>query len=99
MVRLSLVGVVSKVGAMTKTTTVMVTRFVEHPVTRKLVPRSNKYLVHDPEHRCQLEDRVLIRHCAPVSARKHFSLEQIIDSPRSRSKSASPVPGYSQYSQ
>jgi len=79
------VGIVTKVGVMAKTSTVTVTRYIEHPVTRKRITRSKKYLTHDPDHICQLEDRVMIRHCDPVSARKNFVLEKVLNSARSRS--------------
>ncbi|KAF9516562.1 hypothetical protein BS47DRAFT_1340692 [Hydnum rufescens UP504] len=36
MARLALVGIVTKVGVMAKTSTVTVTRHVDHPVTRKV---------------------------------------------------------------
>ncbi|KAF8601158.1 nucleic acid-binding protein [Ceratobasidium sp. AG-I] len=75
---LALQGVVQKVGVMSKTATVLVTRYVEHPLTHKSIARSKKYLVHDPQEKLKLHDMCVIRNCPPVSARKRFVLEEIV---------------------
>ncbi|KAF9076160.1 hypothetical protein BDP27DRAFT_1210940 [Rhodocollybia butyracea] len=74
-------GLVTKVGFMNKTATVTVTRWVAHKITRKRIERTKKYLTHDPENKLQKDDIVIIRNCPPVSARKRFKLETIIESP------------------
>ncbi|THH28133.1 hypothetical protein EUX98_g6055 [Antrodiella citrinella] len=74
-------GVVTKVGAMQKTATVTVSRWVVHERTRKRMERSKKFLVHDENERLRINDTVKIRNCAPISARKRFTLEHILKSP------------------
>ncbi|KIK70864.1 hypothetical protein GYMLUDRAFT_184932 [Collybiopsis luxurians FD-317 M1] len=74
-------GLVTKVGFMDKTATVTVTRWVLHKITLKRIERTKKYLTHDPENKLQKDDIVIIRNCPPVSARKRFKLEKIINSP------------------
>ncbi|TCD61555.1 hypothetical protein EIP91_008267 [Steccherinum ochraceum] len=78
---MSFTGVVTKVGAMQKTATVTVSRWVVHDRTRKRMERSKKYLVHDEKERLRIHDIVSIRNCPPISARKRFTLENIFKSP------------------
>ncbi|KAK7468771.1 hypothetical protein VKT23_003272 [Stygiomarasmius scandens] len=74
-------GLVTKVGFMNKTATVTVSRWMVHPVTKKTIERTKKYLTHDPENKLRKDDVVIIRNCPPVSARKRFKLEKILESP------------------
>ncbi|KAI0743170.1 hypothetical protein C8Q80DRAFT_1273709 [Daedaleopsis nitida] len=78
---MSLVGQVTKVGYMSKTATVTVSRFVVHPKTGKRLERSKKYLAHDETNQLRHHDTVLIRNCPPISARKRFTLEKVLKSP------------------
>ena len=72
-------GSVTKSGVMDKTVTVCVDRQVEHPITHKLVTRTTKLLTHDPTNACQTGNRVIIKACRPLSARKHYVLDEILD--------------------
>ncbi|KAH0838214.1 hypothetical protein J3R83DRAFT_6469 [Lanmaoa asiatica] len=89
-------GIVTKVGCMNKTATVTVYRNVIHKITGKVIApkylcisfdslkrieRTTKILTHDENNVLRLHDKVLIRNCPPVSARKRFKLEKIISSP------------------
>ncbi|KZP10512.1 hypothetical protein FIBSPDRAFT_758178 [Athelia psychrophila] len=88
-------GLVTKVGVMNKTATITVPRYVIHKRTGKRIERSTKILTHDEHNgmslsflfgkpwQLQLDDTVFIRHTAPISARKRFTLERIIKSPLS----------------
>jgi len=76
-------GMVTKVGVMNKTATVTVPRYVIHKRTGKRIERSTKILTHDEHNQLQLDDTVFIRHTAPISARKRFTLEKILKSPLS----------------
>jgi len=67
----TLVGVVVADKA-AKTVTVMVTRRYRHPLYKKMVPALKKYLAHDAQDFYKVGDRVRIRECAPVSARKRW---------------------------
>jgi len=74
-------GIVTKVGCMNKTATVTVYRNVIHKITGERIERTTKILAHDEHNALRLQDRVLIRNCPPISARKRFKLEKIIHSP------------------
>ncbi|KAF7306812.1 Polyamine transporter 1 [Mycena indigotica] len=78
---LALRGVVTKVGLMNKTATVVVSRWAVHPLTGKRMERTKKYLTHDPQNKMRKEDIVVIRNCPPVSKLKRFKLETILRSP------------------
>ncbi|HOW51953.1 MAG TPA: 30S ribosomal protein S17 [bacterium] len=55
-----------------KTVTVVVTRRYKHPLYKKMVTARKKYMAHDEQNLCKSGDRVRIRECAPVSARKRW---------------------------
>lgn len=52
-----------------------------HKITGKRIERSTKILTHDENNKLRLNDKVTIRNCPPISARKRFKLEKIIYSP------------------
>lgn len=72
-------GSVTKVGKMDKTATVCVDRQVEHPLTSKLVTRTTKLLVHDPTNAMEEGNSVIVKACRPLSRRKHYVLDSILD--------------------
>ncbi|KAL4244188.1 universal ribosomal protein uS17 family protein [Abortiporus biennis] len=78
---MSFIGTVTKVGFMNKTATVTVSRWVTHPRTHKRLERSKKFLVHDDKNTCRINDTVVIQNCPPISARKRFTLTEILKSP------------------
>ena len=53
-----------------KTVTVLVNRRFKHPLYKKYIVRSKKFLAHDEENSCKVGDRVRIRECRPLSKRK-----------------------------
>ena len=57
-----------------KTVTVRVERRVRHPMYKKFIVRSKKFLAHDEENRYKVGDLVTIRECQPLSRRKHFEV-------------------------
>jgi len=81
---MTLKGIVTKVGVMRKTATVTVSRWVIHKQTGKRIERSKKYLVHDENAALRIDDQVSIRNCPPISARKRFTLDQILRSPETQ---------------
>ncbi|KII93809.1 hypothetical protein PLICRDRAFT_171516 [Plicaturopsis crispa FD-325 SS-3] len=85
---LQLTGIVTKAGYMNKTVTVTVKRWIEHSKTGKRVPRHKKYLTHDEANQLRQDDKVTIKHCRPLSARKRFTLEKVLESPEGRRKEA-----------
>jgi small subunit ribosomal protein S17 len=62
---------------MDKTIVVEVTRMWTHPIYRKRVKRTRKYLVHDEENQAKLNDQVLFAQTKPISKLKHFKLISI----------------------
>lgn len=53
-----------------KTVVVLVERRVMHPIYKKFIRRSKRYMAHDEGERCKLGDVVRIRECRPISKRK-----------------------------
>jgi small subunit ribosomal protein S17 len=53
-----------------KTVTVLVDRRFKHPLYKKYIVRSKKFLAHDEDNSSKVGDRVRIRECRPLSKRK-----------------------------
>lgn len=64
-----------------KTISVLVERKVKHPMYGKYMRKSNKYLAHDEQNECQVGDVVTIAECRPLSKRKAWRLERIVERP------------------
>ncbi len=73
MPRRILQGIVTS-DAMDKTVTVKVERRVMHPIYKKFIVRSKKYLAHDEQNRLKVGDNVRIRECRPISKRKRWEV-------------------------
>ena len=61
-----------------KTVTVSVEALVRHPMYKKRVRRSRKFLVHDELNEARVGDTVRIVETRPLSARKRWRLANII---------------------
>jgi len=57
-----------------KTVTVKVERRFMHPVYKKFIVRSKKYLAHDESNQIKVGDQVRIRECRPLSKRKRWEV-------------------------
>jgi small subunit ribosomal protein S17 len=57
-----------------KTVTVKVERRFMHPVYKKFIVRSKKYLAHDESNKVKTGERVRIRECRPMSKRKRWEV-------------------------
>lgn len=57
-----------------KTVTVEVERRFMHPVYKKFIVRSKKYLAHDESNKVKAGERVKIRECRPMSKRKRWEV-------------------------
>lgn len=77
-VRKKLSGVVVGI-AMQKTAVVLVNRLKKHKTYGKYIKQRSKYLVHDPQNRCQIGDKVRIIESRPISKRKRWQLVEIIE--------------------
>ena len=62
-----------------KTITVLVERLVKHPVYGKYIRRSTKLLAHDEKNECRSGDKVTIAECRPLSKRKSWTLDRIVE--------------------
>jgi small subunit ribosomal protein S17 len=57
-----------------KTVVVNVQRRVSHPVYKKFITRSKKYMAHDEANSAKKGDVVHIRECRPLSRRKSWEV-------------------------
>lgn len=64
---------------MQKSIVVKVTRRVRHPLYKKYFYKSKKYMVHDENDECNVGDTVRITETRPVSARKRWRLDAIVE--------------------
>jgi small subunit ribosomal protein S17 len=76
--RKRLVGIVTS-DKMDKTIVVVVERQYRHPLYKKVVRSTKKYLAHDEENACQVGDRVQILEARPLSRRKRWVVEEILE--------------------
>jgi small subunit ribosomal protein S17 len=79
----TIVGTVSSSKA-DKTIVVTVSTRKTHPLYRKQYTVSKKFMAHDEKNEAQVGDKVSIIETRPISARKHFKLEKIIEKPKLR---------------
>lgn len=61
-----------------KTVSVAVETLVRHPLYKKRVRRSKKFLVHDEQNEAQVGDTVRIIETRPISRHKHWRLANVI---------------------
>ena len=71
------VGVVTS-NKMNKTVVVSVERRVPHPLYRRTVTRTSKFLAHDEGNSCSIGDTVSIVETRPLSKRKRWRLLEVI---------------------
>ncbi len=82
----SIIGIVSSSKA-DKTIVVTVQTRKTHPLYRKQYTVSSKFMAHDEKNEAQNGDKVEIVETRPISARKHFKLNRIIEKPNLREDS------------
>ncbi len=64
---------------MDKTIVVEVVRRVPHKLYKKYIKRSNKFHAHDAENQCRIGDTVKIAEHRPISKKKTWMLQDILD--------------------
>jgi len=64
---------------MDKTVVIEVERLKRHRLYGKVLKRTKKYLAHDEENGCRIGDLVRIIESRPLSRRKHWVVEQIME--------------------
>lgn len=62
---------------MDKSVSVLVERFVKHPIYKKFVRKSTKIMAHDENNECQIGDVVTIKESRPLSKKKAWTLASI----------------------
>ncbi len=76
--RKHLVGVVVS-DKMDKTAVVRVERRYRHPLYKKVVRSSKKYMAHDEKNSCRIGDKVRIVESRPLSRHKRWMVEDILE--------------------
>jgi len=66
-------------NSMNKSVTVEVQRTVLEPMFKKYVKRKKKFMAHDEKNECNTGDMVVIRECRPLSKRKRWRVENIVE--------------------
>lgn len=62
-----------------KTITVKVVMRQTHPIYKKQYTRHRKFMAHDEKNEAKIGDLVIIRESRPISSRKRFVLDKIIE--------------------
>lgn len=76
--RKHLVGVVVS-DKMDKTAVVRVERRYRHPLYKKVIRSSKKYMAHDEQNSCRIGDKVRIVESRPMSRHKRWMVEDILE--------------------
>jgi len=71
------IGVVSN-NRMQKTIVVTVDRKIMHPLYKKVLRKSSRFLAHDESGECQLGDTVKIEETRPLSRRKRWRVIEVV---------------------
>ena len=64
---------------MDKSIAVLVERRLQHPVYGKSMKKSKKFIAHDENNECNIGDTVKIMETRPLSKRKRWRLQTIIE--------------------
>jgi small subunit ribosomal protein S17 len=62
-----------------KTITVNVERQFAHPLYKKIIKKSKKFMAHDESNEAHVGDRVKIVESRPISAQKRWKLVEIVE--------------------
>jgi small subunit ribosomal protein S17 len=65
-------------NSMQKTVVVEVERLTAHPLYKRTLRRTKRFLAHDEKQECKLGDVVSIRECRPLSRRKRWRVHAIL---------------------
>ena len=77
----TLIGIVSAAAA-DKTITITATVRETHPLYGKQYTVNRKYMAHDENNEAKIGDKVVIVETRPISKRKAFKLESILEKSR-----------------
>lgn len=76
--RKSITGIVSS-DKMDKSRVIVVERRVKHPLYKKYVKKTSKFMAHDENNTSHIGDTVRITETRPLSRRKRWRLVEIIE--------------------
>jgi small subunit ribosomal protein S17 len=79
----TIVGIVTS-NKTDKTIVVTTQAHKTHPLYRKQYMVTSKFMAHDEKNECQPGDKVAIVETKPISAKKRYTLERIIEKPKLR---------------
>ncbi len=63
---------------MDKSIVVRVERIIQHPLYKRTVKRTKKYMAHDENNQSKIGDTVRIVECKPISSRKTWRLLDVV---------------------
>jgi len=86
----TIIGTVSSKSA-DKTIVVKVERRKTHPLYRKQYMETKKFMAHDETNKALVGDKVEIVECRPISAKKHFMLNKVLETPTLREDSLTAI--------
>jgi small subunit ribosomal protein S17 len=86
----TIIGTVSS-NKTDKTIVVTVVTRKTHPLYRKQYSVSSKYMAHDEKNEAQVGDKVAIVETRPLSKRKRYTLDRIIEKPALREDSLAAI--------
>jgi len=64
---------------MDKSIVVRVERRVQHPLYKKYLTRSTKFMAHDEQNTCNIGDKVKIIETRPISRKKRWRLQEVLE--------------------
>ncbi len=76
--RKSITGIVAS-DKMDKSRVIVVERRVKHPLYKKYVKKTSKFMAHDEKNESHVGDTVRIMETRPLSRRKRWRLVEIIE--------------------
>ena len=76
--RKSITGIVSS-DKMDKSRVIVVERRVKHPLYKKYVKKTSKFMAHDEKNESHAGDTVIIMETRPLSRRKRWRLVEIVE--------------------
>lgn len=76
--RKSITGIVSS-DKMDKSRVIVVERRVKHPLYKKYVKKTSKFMAHDEKNESHIGDTVIITETRPLSHRKRWRLVEILE--------------------
>ena len=65
-----------------KTIVVAIRTRKTHPIYKKQYPSTKRIMAHDADNNAKLGDKVSIVECRPISAKKRWTLDKVIETAR-----------------